>query len=560
MNCLQNDAGNLEATKMNDEHELAINDIPKTISFFSIPYYQRGYRWTKTEVTALLDDFLTFVQKRNISEEVYCLQPLVLKKIDDRKYKVVDGQQRLTTMYIILRLLDINPGWDIEYTAEGGQKLSSLLCTPGDSINDDFREKACGAVKTWLQQGPSRKNALCKLLSGAEKNRVVFLRYEIATDEDGHAVFQRMNADKTPLTSSELIRALFMEAGNGLSDGEKTDIAKEWDLIESSIADEKFWAIWNNRDFRDIPTRMDFLFSIIAGVDSKKARHDGLLIYRKIEEMVKRIGLAATWEETLRCWWWMQSCFSDDKSYHLLGWLSLFSSCRTRGLWDIWKKDCRMESFKKKLQQLVVSDVKEKDFDAFRYDPTKTNELRGVFVLLNILEAQRRHIRFRFDLYLLHICKKGVWDIEHIASQTDNPLTEKKDQEEWLELAKKEMTKEEIKCLDEKDSFDKKWAYVNELFENKDDTITDKDAIGNLALLDSETNRSYKNAIFPSKRRIILEKSLKKDCYIPPATEAVFAKMYSPSAAQMRYWGRSDASDYRDTMKPLFDGFMEEVK
>ena len=553
MNCLQNDAGNLEATKMNDEHELAINDIPKTISIFSIPYYQRGYRWTKTEVTALLDDLLTFVQG-NISEEVYCLQPLVLKILADRKYTVVDGQQRLTTMYIILRSLDINPEWDIEYTTEGGQKLSSLLCTPGNSINDDFREKACDAVKTWLQQDPSRKNALCKLLNEPGKKKVIFLLHE-ATGENDHTVFQRMNAGKTPLTSSELIRALYMEAGNGLSDSEKTDIAKEWDLIESAMTNEQFWAIWNNRDFRDVPTRMDFLFSIITGVDSKQTRHDGLLIYRKIEDKTQEKGLVATWEEVLRCWWWMQTCFSDSEVYHLLGWLAFFSDKGTRKIWQEWQDaGAHMDEFRKKLRGFVADNFKEQEFDSFRYDSASPNELRGLLVLLNSLEAQRRNIRFRFDLY-----KNGSWDIEHIASQTDNPLIEKKDKEEWLKLAIVEMTKGERQILENKENLDDKLAYVIDLFANKDDPISDKDSIGNLALLDSETNREYKNAIFPSKRRTILEKSLQNKVYILPATEAVFAKLYSPAAAQMRYWGEKDADDYCKTMKPLFANIMKEA-
>lgn len=536
-----------------NEHELAVNDIPAVT--FSIPHYQRGYRWTEKEVTALLDDLLAFAHS-DTSEEVYCLQPLVLQKTDEKEYKVVDGQQRLTTMYIILHSLDITSGWDIEYTVEGGQKLSSLLCTPGNSINDDFRGKAHDAVDTWLKQDLSRKKTLCNLL-GTGKKRVIFLLHE-AADEDGHAVFQRMNAGKTPLTSSELIRALYMEAGNGLRDSEKTDIAKEWDLIESAMADEQFWAIWNNRDFRDVPTRMDFLFSIIADVDSKKARHDGLLIYRKMEEKTKKNGLVATWEETLRCWWWMQSCFSDEKAYHILGWLSLFSSRGTRDLWGLWKTNgCRMETFRTEMQKLVADNMGGKDFDVFRYDSTKANELRGLFVLLNALDAQHRHIRFRFEEY-----RRGSWDIEHIASQTDNPLTDKEDQEEWLKLAKAEMTEKEVHLFEELEmemNFTEKWNYVIRLFEKTDDTLPDKDKdiIGNLALLDSKTNRSYKNAIFPAKRRTILSESQN---YIPPATEAAFAKLYSSSAAQMRYWSASDAECYQKAMEKLFNDFMEVSK
>ncbi|MBR4672938.1 MAG: DUF262 domain-containing protein [Victivallales bacterium] len=540
---------------MNDKRELSVSRIPATV--FIIPHYQRGYRWTNKEVTALLDDFLAFAQN-STQEEPYCLQPLVLQKLDEGELNVVDGQQRLTTIAIILHELEIKHIWDIKYTAEGGMLLSQLLEAPGNSINDFFRNQARAAVQNWLRQDNSRKEALCELINGNGNKRVIFLLYEIEASEDGHAVFQRLNAGKTPLTSSELIRALYMEAGNGLSDSEKADIAKEWDLIEAEMGNDEFWAIWKKQDFRDVPTRMDFLFSIVTDVDSQKARQDGLLVYRKMETLAKEKELRAMWEMTLRCWWWMQSCFADDEAYHLLGWLVLFSERGTRGLWDIWqKKGCRMDAFKKELRQLVANGIVERDFDSFRYNLASTDDLRGFFVLLNALEAQRQHIRFRFDLY-----EQYRWDIEHIASQTDNPLTDKDEQEQWLALAQKEMTKSDLDLLNERKSFAEKWSFVFNLFEKKDDKdrIVDKDGIENLALLDAGTNRAYKNAIFPAKRRWILKESLNNGKYIPPLTEAVFAKLYSTSAAQMRYWGKDDAVNYRETMKQTFDQFMRGAK
>jgi uncharacterized protein with ParB-like and HNH nuclease domain len=88
---------------------------------YFIPAYQRGYRWTKSQVEDLLNDLLAFATKKNKTEkEFYCLQPIVLRNIqedvlsdDHRKssiqnatiYEVIDGQQRLTTILIILKYL-----------------------------------------------------------------------------------------------------------------------------------------------------------------------------------------------------------------------------------------------------------------------------------------------------------------------------------------------------------------------------------------------------------------------------------------------------------------------
>ena len=554
---------------MNKEHELAVNDIPHTL--FSIPHYQRGYRWTDKEVEALLNDLLAFA-KSDTREESYCLQPLVLQEIADGQLRVVDGQQRLTTLAIILQSLGVETHWDIKYTAEGDRQLKDLLKNPGGSINDHFRIKAGEKVRDWLIKDSSRADNLRRVLRGKDGKCVVFLLYDLSKIEDpetdkseGHDAFQRLNAGKTALTSSELIRALYMESGNGLDDGEKADIAKEWDLIESAMTDESFWSIWNNSRFRDVPTRMDFLFSIILDVDSEKARQDTLFVYRTFEESVLKhcaglenaAELRKMWEETLRCWWWMQSCHADIETRHLIGWLSLFTDRETRVMYhEQWKVDagCRLKTFKIGLRRLVAGSIGDGDFDSFRYDSCDSGTLREMFVLLNILEAERRGTSFSFDDY-----RKCAWDVEHIASQTDNPLEKKEEREEWLRLAEAEMSENEKEALTQCATFAEKWKTVWDRFTGYGDTVSDKDSMGNLALLDSGTNRSYKNAIFPAKRRMLLLECPPK-VYVPPATTAAFAKTYSPAAAQMRYWSHSDSVKYHKAMKDLFDGFMRKAR
>ena len=90
---------------------------------FYVPAYQRGYRWNEEQVKDLLDDLYSFASGEN-KELFYCLQPIIVKKISkdstqwrtivekdsyiDREkeiYEVVDGQQRLTTLYILLQYI-----------------------------------------------------------------------------------------------------------------------------------------------------------------------------------------------------------------------------------------------------------------------------------------------------------------------------------------------------------------------------------------------------------------------------------------------------------------------
>ena len=81
---------------------------------FFIPNYQRGYRWTEQQVKDLLNDIWEFSKKKKQEYEFYCLQPLVVKLMnaedkqkcqlnaDEKWYEVIDGQQRLTTIFLIL--------------------------------------------------------------------------------------------------------------------------------------------------------------------------------------------------------------------------------------------------------------------------------------------------------------------------------------------------------------------------------------------------------------------------------------------------------------------------
>lgn len=86
---------------------------------FYIPDYQRGYRWGETQIRQLLEDLYGFFYDERAAGNFYCLQPIVVKEMspsditemglqskydDNRWYEVIDGQQRLTSIRIILAL------------------------------------------------------------------------------------------------------------------------------------------------------------------------------------------------------------------------------------------------------------------------------------------------------------------------------------------------------------------------------------------------------------------------------------------------------------------------
>jgi hypothetical protein bacD2_00658 len=83
--------------------------------------------------------------------------------------------------------------------------------------------------------------------------------------------------------------------------------------------------------------------------------------------------------------------------------------------------------------------------------------------------------------------------------------------------------------------------------------------LSNLTLLDSGTNRSYKNIIFPLKRARIIEED-KKGTFIPLCTKNVFLKYYTPNATQLSIWSKEDREKYLESIITTFNTFVNHGK
>ena len=148
---------------------------------YHIPAYQRGYRWTTTQVTQLLEDIREFTQRENPQpEEFYCLQPLVLRANEGGAYEVVDGQQRLTTLLLILRHFNERLATKYQqklYTLEYETRadLLTFLENPSAekaSANIDFFHIA-QAVKTISDWFEKRESEVEQIKTGFLKNAKV---------------------------------------------------------------------------------------------------------------------------------------------------------------------------------------------------------------------------------------------------------------------------------------------------------------------------------------------------------------------------------------------------
>lgn len=136
---------------MNIIERKAVSDLLNG-GYFYIPSYQRGYRWTPTQVIQLLRDLFSYANEphnqNNQGDDYYCLQPVVARKVinetvlkrilpqgitvsnNNPVWEIIDGQQRLTTIYILYKYLMQKDGISAEALDEdyGGRQLYHIIC------------------------------------------------------------------------------------------------------------------------------------------------------------------------------------------------------------------------------------------------------------------------------------------------------------------------------------------------------------------------------------------------------------------------------------------------
>jgi uncharacterized protein with ParB-like and HNH nuclease domain len=276
---------------------------------YFIASYQRGYRWSPLQVTQLLEDIREFTRRRDPQpEEFYCLQPLVLKVATGGRYEVVDGQQRLTTLLLILRHFNERltekfrlPLFTLEY--ETRPNLVEFLNQPTEALarsNVDFFHLfgAATAIEKWF----SDKQSEVGDITSALLNRTKVIWFQLSERDNPVEAFTRLNVGKIPLTNDELIRALFLRRTNAEESEAAAlqhKIAHEWDQLEKTLQSDAFWYFLSNQGGK-AQNRIGFLFDLVARSEGLPpgAEHDAYGIFYAFSQKLKVAG-ASEWVNTL---------------------------------------------------------------------------------------------------------------------------------------------------------------------------------------------------------------------------------------------------------------------
>lgn len=624
---------------------MPIADLLDGKHHFVIPSFQRGYRWEEKQVTDLLEDIKQFANDDNVKSDSYFLQPVVVKACNYNgmdAYEVLDGQQRLTTMLLLLKRLMKRLGederemyqdslYDIVYTNR--PQLNFDNPNAADNIDSYYLSEAKRIIDDWFKEQTKNKQNLNNFTGSLlydQKRQVKIIWYAIEEDSEDLVsinIFNRLNKGKISLTSSELIKALFIMDYDLRANGDKLpaeQLSMEWNEMERKFQDDNFWYFISD-DNRGTQTRIDVLFDFVTCRDEEKDADYSYREFQKLYDFCRDQERNNTNEQFVSDWSddiknmqdaWKQvrktfdrlvAWYEDNLYYHYVGYLvaigftplqiynHLETEKRNRKLVEPeyeWTVEDTMLSLRKKMMERFKQEnrfIKKDAIDEFEY---KSEYVPRVLLLFNVECCRRgQNVRFAFDKY-----KKENWDVEHVDSQNDATLQEYNDRMRWLKNVKfilnmehtarsKELAKECQDLIDEfsertKVNVDKYRSFyqtINKFYsaesgENDSEvdlTTKKKDYLSNLTLLDSATNREYKDAPFAYKRYCIVKNDRLGDRFIPLCTRNLFLKYYTDSNNESSYldamrWNSSDREGYMKAMHeavdPIFDSVIVEEK
>lgn len=565
------------------ENKIEIKSVQELLGMkFFIPSYQRGYRWTYLQIENLLNDILEF--NKGVDGDFYCLQPLVVKErkkdlvaeikqansIEDvetlfkGEWIVIDGQQRLTTIYLILKALENEDCPSLEYERESYiEDCDNSNEVKNDNIEIYHLTNAKKCIREWIEKGKKKSENFSNTFRKKILEQTKFIFYNVGdvSEEQEHNIFNNLNSGKIALTNAELIKALFLNkvGKEDIShrEVEQRLLADEFDQIERTLRQNDFWYfLAGNKEKPSSCINLLFDLMLESSEQNDKYRTDEpFRTFFYFNDLIN--GDKApykqskdTWEDVRKVFHIMEGWFNDSVMYNLIGYHRAANGGKT--LSEIYKKFCEEKSkneFKKWLVDECKNHIDYPDvFMQLRYDENK-DKVFNLLLLFNIATLNERpQEAVKFSFANLH---KYKWDVEHISPQNpknDDDLkkaVEKFKDNEYLKILIDAINKEEkdTKIIEEERA---------KYFAAGDDLM----GIQNLTLLTAHDNRGIGNKFFFEKRQK-LQEYYQQGSFIPACSMNVFMKFYSEKPEQMAFWDKDDRDSYKNKLEQTIKNFFD---
>lgn len=547
---------------------------------FVVARYQRGYRWGDHEVRQLLDDVAG-------ANRDYDLQPIVVMRAGDGKWELVDGQQRLTTLYLLLLymhragLKNVGPRYTIEYETRerSAEYLRSLdEKRAGENIDFFHLHRAYRCIAAWFEaREPHARQLLADELFGRLFKSVYVIWYEAPPETDAVALFTRLNDGRIPLTDAELVKALVLSLARGgpVSTDRANEVAAQWDGIERDLRAPELWAFLSSLRPDEAPTRISLLLDVIADqLAPSSARRPPFHTFETLRAEIERTSWVAVWNRVIDLHARVLGWFDDRRVFHKIGYLVSVGQPLGELVGEAEKHG--KSAFEAVLDDriraslgLTRASLLELDYER---DGDRT-KLARVLLLMNVLTVAA--LPSSSERYSFARHRSGTWSLEHIHAQHAQGLTKAEQWRGWLSLhgdalAKLRTDDDEARATvvaeidralarDELtgEVFRRLHVEVDRFFgSNEDAGPSGLHAVSNLALLDSGDNAALSNAAFEVKRRKILDLD-RRGAYIPVCTRRVFLKYYTDAdEAQLGFWGPQDREGYLAAMLEIVGDYL----
>jgi len=554
---------------------------------FYIPSFQRGYRWGQVEVTRLLDDVYSNGTKN------YCLQPVVVRRRND-SFELIDGQQRLTTLFLIYKYMNISssgfldePKFSLVYeTREKSEEFLASIDRSKKEENIDFWFM-CDAYETiekWFGD-KDKKSTLTNINKYFDEN-VKIIWYEVDESEDAIALFTRLNIGRIPLTSAELVKAMFLRCYNDseIAQKKQEEISHQWDNIEKELHNNSLWYFLTNCSNSEYQTRIDLILDLISDkpADNKEKYYTFFHFDRLNQERLNQEKeLYEIWQIIQHTFLVLKGWHEDHELYHKIGYLI---ASNTKSLQDIFALSKReidgrgitKKQFKSELDAYIKKSIAiNSSYSELSYEKSADKtRIRNLLLLFNVESVRQNGEQthwFPFEKFKFTKTSKVSWSLEHIHAQQSEGMRKQDDWKEWLRLHIPSIVSlgdGNDELIDEMKSASDADRLERQEFEDIQQKVIQKlsaqgsteymHSIANLALLNLSDNAALNNSTFDVKRNAIIEMD-KRGQHIPFCTKMVFLKYYTPSASnQLHFWGQPDRIAYIKAINSTLKKYLAE--
>jgi uncharacterized protein with ParB-like and HNH nuclease domain len=574
---------------------------------YYIAPYQRGYKWASHHpndpVCLLMKDL--FNAAENPSSEYY-LQFITTKFShvnSNNVLEVIDGQQRLTTLTILLSVLEEKLG-NIGYAISNNLLSYEVRPKVTDFFSDHIYKNIESILsKNWFEfiaKFPKNDeqdiyylfNAARKISSLIERNfsnnqsieefkkyvleNVKIIVNNIERNVNCEEMFSNLNGNKVDLTSSELIKGLILT--NTARERSTSGKIAYKEIIEIRAVMGRQWdelSHWANREdiksffFYNSSNVLDELLLLLAVKDNFSPsidRSDKNEIFNYFQTQIKK-GSKTTnqyFDELKKLKLILNEWFNDNEIYNSLGFL-FFTKKRNE---KITMKNflSLLEKNKTEVRSHLKSEtikLLSTDIESLEYGQTN-HEIYNLLFALSVFSDGNR---FNFTAFNGHT----NWSLEHIFPQNPDDLPEElgiKDVEFIKalggdKLEEYEKVKDRLKELEELMDTAIVYSELKNKLKNKTCVLTyherrvlyrlikiDKlNSIGNMALLTKSDNSSNKNGMFDKKRHNIA-KRVSAGSFVPKHTYDVFSKLISEKMApELNVWNETDIVKHEQWIK-----------